>query len=61
MSRSVVVRWMISLLAFGLLLGAAPGSWARTVKIATIVPDGSSWLTEMRKAGEEIKEKPMGA
>ncbi len=29
---------------------------ARTLKIATIVPDGSSWLTEMRKAGDEIKQ-----
>ncbi len=33
---------------------------ARTLKIATIVPDGSSWLSEMRKAGEEIKEKTQG-
>ncbi len=33
---------------------------ARTLKIATIVPDGSSWLQEMRRAGKEIKERTQG-
>ena len=49
----------IALLA---LLGAliASTASARTLKIATIVPDGSSWLAEMRKAGDEIKEKTQG-
>ena len=60
MSRRVVLRWTVSLLLFCSLLGAAPGSWARTLKIATIVPDGSSWLSEMRAAGDEIKEKTAG-
>ncbi len=33
---------------------------AKTLKIATLVPDGSSWLVEMRKAGEEIAGKTQG-
>ncbi len=47
---------------FGVLFYAlaTPSAEARTLKIATIVPDGSSWLTEMRKAGKEIEEKTQG-
>lgn len=41
-----------------LLLGAA--AEAKTIKIATLVPDGSTWLVEMRKAGGEISEKTHG-
>jgi TRAP-type C4-dicarboxylate transport system substrate-binding protein len=41
-----------------LLLGAS--AEAETIKIATIVPDGSTWLVEMRKAGDEIAEKTHG-
>ena len=37
------------------LLGAVAA--AKTIKIATIVPDGSTWMVEMRKAGGEIAEK----
>jgi TRAP-type C4-dicarboxylate transport system substrate-binding protein len=39
---------------------ATSGASARTLKIATIVPEGSSWLAEMRDAGDEIKEKTAG-
>ncbi len=41
-----------------LLLGAT--AEAKTIKIATLVPDGSTWLVEMRKAGGEIAEKTHG-
>ena len=33
---------------------------ARTLKIATIMPDGSTWLVEMRKAGDEIRQETEG-
>ncbi len=33
---------------------------AATLKIATIVPDGSSWMVEMRKAAAEIEKKTEG-
>lgn len=33
---------------------------ATTLKIATIAPDGTSWMKQMRQAGEEIKQKTAG-
>ncbi|MBW2229224.1 MAG: TRAP transporter substrate-binding protein DctP [Deltaproteobacteria bacterium] len=48
------LRLLIVLAALALL---APSASARTLKIATVVPDGSSWLVEMRKAGKEIEER----
>lgn len=33
---------------------------ARTLKIATIVPEGSSWLTTMRQAANEIQQRTDG-
>jgi TRAP-type C4-dicarboxylate transport system substrate-binding protein len=45
--------------ALALLLLAATAE-AKTLKIATLVPDGSSWMTEMRKAGEAIAEGTQG-
>jgi TRAP-type C4-dicarboxylate transport system substrate-binding protein len=41
-----------------LLLGAT--AEAKTIKIATLVPDGSAWMTEIRKTGDEIFEKTDG-
>jgi TRAP-type C4-dicarboxylate transport system substrate-binding protein len=42
------------------LLLLAASAAAQTLKIATVVPEGSSWLAEMRKAGDEIAEKTQG-
>ncbi len=39
---------------------AVPTAVARTLKIATVMPDGSAWLDEMRRAGDEIKERTAG-
>jgi TRAP-type C4-dicarboxylate transport system substrate-binding protein len=39
---------------------AAGGASAKTLKIATIVPEGSSWMVEMREAADEIQEKTDG-
>jgi TRAP-type C4-dicarboxylate transport system substrate-binding protein len=41
-----------------LLLGTI--AEAKTIKIATVVPDGSAWMVEMRRAGDEIAEKTEG-
>jgi len=38
---------------------AAPAA-ARTLKIATIVPDGSAWMQEMRRVGKAIEEETQG-
>lgn len=45
-----------------LLLGlvALPASAATVFKIATLAPDGTSWMREMRAAGEAIWERTAG-
>ena len=50
---------LISLLVFFLAL---PGSavYARTFKIATLAPAGTTWMKEMRKGAEEVKERTNG-
>ncbi|MFP6640600.1 MAG: TRAP transporter substrate-binding protein DctP, partial [Myxococcota bacterium] len=48
------------LLVIFLALVLASASQALTLKIATIVPDGSSWLVEMHQAAEQIEERTDG-
>ncbi len=60
MSRRSSSSISVAVLAGALLVLATSGASARTLKIATIVPEGSSWLAEMRDAGDEIKEKTEG-
>ncbi len=60
MSRRSRSSISVAVLAGALLVLATSGASARTLKIATIVPEGSSWLAEMRDAGDEIKEKTEG-
>ena len=36
---------------------AAPARAAQVLKIATIAPEGSSWMREMRAAAAEIKQR----
>jgi TRAP-type C4-dicarboxylate transport system substrate-binding protein len=43
-----------------LLLAFAPLACAQSFKIATLAPDGSSWLREMRAAAEEVKQRTDG-
>ncbi|MDG2333013.1 MAG: TRAP transporter substrate-binding protein DctP [Myxococcota bacterium] len=57
--KLVSFRAVIALVGLSLGMAGAEAS-ARTLKIATILPDGSSWLAEMRKAGDEIKERTQG-
>ena len=46
-------------LLFALLLsfGLFTGTHATTLKIATIAPDGTSWMKIMRKAGDDIAQR----
>jgi TRAP-type C4-dicarboxylate transport system substrate-binding protein len=53
------VRIALLLLATLLLAPAGPAR-ALTLKIATVVPEGSAWMQEMRKVGAEIEEKTQG-
>lgn len=50
-------RLFITLLLF---LGLVSTSAAMTLKIATISPDGTSWMQSMRNAAEEIKQRTEG-
>lgn len=50
-----------TLCLFGLLaVLTAAGAGAATFKIATIAPDGTSWMQEMRKGAELIKQQTDG-
>lgn len=46
----------------GLLAGLSVWSWAAaaTLKVATLAPEGSNWMKEMRAAGEAIKTASAG-
>ena len=48
------MRFRPLLLAGLTLLLCAPAASARTLKIATIAPAGSSWLVEMKKTGVSL-------
>lgn len=39
---------------------AASSAHAATIKIATVAPDGTAWMREMRAAGDAIKQKSEG-
>lgn len=47
----------LSLIALAL---AATSTHAATIKIATVAPDGTAWMREMRAAGDAIKQKTEG-
>lgn len=47
----------LSLIALAL---AATSVHAATIKIATVAPDGTAWMREMRAAGDAIKHKTEG-
>jgi TRAP-type C4-dicarboxylate transport system substrate-binding protein len=49
-----------SLLACMLLTLYVTGLQAQTLKIATIAPEGSSWMNDMRAGGSEIQERTEG-
>jgi TRAP-type C4-dicarboxylate transport system substrate-binding protein len=54
------MRSLLSLM-FAVLLAmpSAPAS-ALTLKIATLAPDGSQWMQELRRGGEEIAQRTAG-
>ena len=52
MNKQTLITVVFTILAVML----APTAFAKTIKIATISPEGSSWVTEMRKAAEAISQ-----
>jgi TRAP-type C4-dicarboxylate transport system substrate-binding protein len=56
---STVLSFSVAALMLGATVLASSAS-AKTIKIATMVPDGHSWLVEMRKAADAIKTQTEG-
>ncbi len=50
--------WLCMLAA--LLSVAAAPVWALSLKIATLAPDGTMWMQELRKGGDEIAQRTAG-
>ena len=48
------------ILLIALLIAPAAGAQGLRLKIATMAPDGTLWMKEMRKAADEIKERTDG-
>ena len=55
MRRPILVSLLVSLLST-----MSPAAEAVQLKIATVAPDGSFWMTEARKAAEEVSERTYG-
>jgi len=47
-------------MTLALLAAAAIQAHAVTLKLATVAPDGTTWMTEMRKGADEIAERTGG-
>ena len=58
-SRACCFRSTISSTCLALLLGLALASHAsaKTLKIATLMPEGSGFVAEMRAAGDRIADR----
>lgn len=49
-----------AVLVLGAMIGLLPAANARDIKIATIAPNQSAWMVQMREAGKTIKERTEG-
>jgi TRAP-type transport system periplasmic protein len=54
------MRKLLMILIAGALLALPTMAQAMVLKIATVAPEGSSWMRSMRKGAEEIKERTGG-
>ena len=55
-----IFKKLFPLLALSLLTVNSPAVQAKTIKIATISPEGTYWMEQMRAGAKEIKEKTQG-
>jgi TRAP-type C4-dicarboxylate transport system substrate-binding protein len=55
--RFLTITKVVSVLLLAL---AAPGTFAQTFKIATIAPEGSSWMKDMKSGAKAIQENTDG-
>jgi len=56
MTSKILTRMMPLLI----VLLWAPPAWAQTLKIATIAPEGSSWMKDMRAGAKAVEEHTRG-
>lgn len=54
------MRLLLSLMFAAILAVPCASLQAQTLKIATFAPDGSQWMQEMRKGGDEIAQRTAG-
>ncbi len=54
------MRALLSFMFAALLAGPAVPAQALNLKIATLAPDGTQWMQELRKGGEEIEKRTEG-
>src|SRR5512140_2883564 len=54
------MRSLLSLLLAALLAVPFAPAQALTLKIATLAPDGTAWMQELRKGGDEIAQRTAG-
>lgn len=54
------MRLLLSLMFAAILAVPCTSLQAQTLKIATFAPDGSQWMQEMRKGGDEIAQRTAG-
>ncbi len=54
------LRTLLTLALLAALLPLAGATPAATLKIATVVPEGSAWMKEMRDAASEIEQRTEG-
>ena len=55
-----IFKYSILLLVISFAGFSSPALIAKTIKIATLSPDGTFWMQQMRAGAEEIKEKTQG-
>jgi TRAP-type C4-dicarboxylate transport system substrate-binding protein len=55
-----IIKKLVLALVISLLGLNSPALIAKTIKIATLSPDGTFWMKQMRAGAKEIKEKTQG-
>ena len=55
-----IVKKLVLFLSISLIGFSSPILLAKTIKIATISPEGTFWMKQMRTGAKEIKEKTQG-
>lgn len=58
--RTIVVKLAVLGLLAAVAGGPATSALATDLKLATIAPEGSSWMKELRAAGAEVRDKTGG-